>query len=474
VLPFADMSPEKDQDYFTDGIAEEIINALSKIQALRVASRSSAFAFKGKNQDIREVGEKLGVNTVLEGSVRKSGNRLRITAQLINVVDGYHLWSDRYDRQLEDVFAVQDEIADAIVKALRVVLSEGEKRAIEQARPENVQAYEYYLRGRQFVHQYREKSLQFARRMFQRAIEVDPGFAKAYAGLADCSSMLFNWWDAVEANLHQADSASKKALELAPELAEAHASRGFALTLSKRYAEAESEFETAIRLDPTLFEAYYFYARTCFEQGKLERAAELFEKAAEVRPEDFQALGLCSQVYSGLGRQAEADDARRRTVQRVEKHIELNPDDARALYFGAGDVGMLGNRTKALDWLERALAVDPDDSAVLYNVGCVYALLGEDDKALDCLQGALFHGYAHKAWIKHDSDLDSLRDHPRFQKLVATLYRSSGALSSHSAEMLSSGSAIIAIIPHDIWVGSLTNRTPRSWSIPQKWSSPGT
>jgi len=421
VLPFADMSPEKDQDYFTDGIAEEIINALSKIQALRVASRSSAFAFKGKNQDIREVGEKLGVNTVLEGSVRKSGNRLRITAQLINVVDGYHLWSDRYDRQLEDVFAVQDEIADAIVKALRVVLSEGEKRAIEQARPENVQAYEYYLRGRQFVHQYREKSLQFARRMFQRAIEVDPGFAKAYAGLADCSSMLFNWWDAVEANLHQADSASKKALELAPELAEAHASRGFALTLSKRYAEAESEFETAIRLDPTLFEAYYFYARTCFEQGKLERAAELFEKAAEVRPEDFQALGLCSQVYSGLGRQAEADDARRRTVQRVEKHIELNPDDARALYFGAGDVGMLGNRTKALDWLERALAVDPDDSAVLYNVGCVYALLGEDDKALDCLQGALFHGYAHKAWIKHDSDLDSLRDHPRFQKLVATL-----------------------------------------------------
>jgi tetratricopeptide (TPR) repeat protein len=386
-----------------------------------VASRSSAFAFKGKNQDIREVGEKLGVSTVLEGSVRKAGNRLRITAQLVNVADGYHLWSDRYDRQLEDVFAVQDEIAGAIVKALRVVLSEGEKRAIEQARPENVQAYEYYLRGRQFVHQYREKSLQFARRMFQRAIEVDPGFAKAYAGLADCSSMLFNWWDAVEANLHQADTASKKALELAPELAEAHASRGFALTLSKRYAEAESEFETAIRLDPTLFEAYYFYARTSFEQGKLQPAAELFEKAAEVRPEDFQALGLCSQVYSGLGRHAEADDARRRTVQRVEKHIELNPDDARALYFGAGDVGMLGNRTKALDWLERALAVDPDDSAVLYNVGCVYALLGEDDKALDCLQGALFHGYAHKAWIKHDSDLDSLRDHPRFQKLVATL-----------------------------------------------------
>jgi serine/threonine protein kinase/Flp pilus assembly protein TadD len=421
VLPFADLSPEKDQDYFTDGIAEEIINALTKIQALRVASRSSAFAFKGKNQDIREVGEKLGVSTVLEGSVRKAGNRIRITAQLVNVTDGYQLWSDRFDRQLEDVFAVQDEIAESIVKALRVVLSETEKRALEQARPENVQAYDYYLRGRQFVHQYREKSLQFARRMFQRAIEVDPNFARAYAGLADCSSMLYNWWDAVEANLNQAESASKKALELAPELAEAHASRGFALTLSKRYQEAEQEFETAIHLDPTLFEAYYFYARTCFEQGKLESAARLFEKAAEVRPEDFQALGLCSQVYEGLSRKDDANEARRRTVARAERHLELNPDDARALYFAAGDVGMLGNRPRAFEWLERALAVDPNDSAVLYNVGCVFSLLGEKDRALECLQGAVFHGYAHKEWMKHDSDLDGLRDDPRFLKLLANL-----------------------------------------------------
>ena len=418
VLPFADMSPEHDQEYFTDGIAEEIINALTKIQALRVASRSSAFAFKGKSQDIRDVGEKLGVSTVLEGSVRKAGNRLRITAQLINVADGYHIWSDRYDRQLEDVFAVQDEIAENIVKALRVVLSENEKRAIEQARPENIQAYDYYLRGRQFVHQYREKSLQFARRMFQRAIEVDPSFARAYAGLADINSMLYQWWDSSDSNLAQADDASRRALELAPELAEAHASRGFALTLRKLYPEAEQEFETAIRLDPTLFEAYYFYARTCFEQGKLEPAARWFEKAAEVRPEDFQAVALCSQAYTGLGRLKDAVEARRRCVERVEKHLELNPDDARALYFGAGGVGVLGDKKRATEWLERARAVDPEDSAVLYNVGCVYALIGEKEKALDCLEKAVFHGYGHKEWIKFDSDLDSLRDMPRFQKLL--------------------------------------------------------
>jgi serine/threonine protein kinase/Flp pilus assembly protein TadD len=421
VLPFTDMSPEKDQDYFTDGIAEEIINALSKIQTLRVASRSSAFAFKGKGLDIREVGEKLGVSTVLEGSVRKAGNRLRITAQLVNAADGYHLWSDRFDRELADVFAVQDEIADNIVKALRVVLSDNEKRAIEQARPENFQAYEYYLRGRQFVHQYREKSLQFARRMFQRAIEVDPNFARAYAGLADLSSMLYQWWDASDANLSQAETASRKALELAPDLAAAHASRGFAMTLKKQYPEAEQAFEVALKLDPMLFEAYYFYARTCFQQGKLEQAAKLFEKASEVRPEDFQAQALCSQVYAVLGRTADDETARRRTIEKVGKHLELNPDDARALYLGAGALAKEGNREKALRWLERARAVDPEDSAVLYNVGCVYALLGEADHALECLELAVVHGYGHKEWMANDSDLDSLRQLPRFDKLLASI-----------------------------------------------------
>jgi len=186
VLPFADMSPQRDQGYFCEGIAEEIINALSKIQALHVASRTSAFAFKDKNTDISDIGRKLKVGTVLEGSVRKAGDRLRVTAQLVNVANGYQLWTERYDRQLEDVFAIQDEIADAIVKALRVVLSPEEKRAIERAPTENVRAYEYYLRGRQYFHQFRRSGLQSARRMFERAIETDPKFALAHAGLADC------------------------------------------------------------------------------------------------------------------------------------------------------------------------------------------------------------------------------------------------------------------------------------------------
>ena len=175
VLPFANMSADVENEYFTDGMAEEIINALSKIQALRVASRTSSFAFKGKNEDIGEIGRKLKVSTVLEGSVRKMGNRLRITAQLVNVADGYHLWSERYDREMEDVFAIQDDISQAIVKALRVILSEGEKQQIEKARAVNVEAYDFYLRGKQYFHQHRRKSLDYARQMFNKAIEIDPG-----------------------------------------------------------------------------------------------------------------------------------------------------------------------------------------------------------------------------------------------------------------------------------------------------------
>ncbi|MBA3272176.1 MAG: protein kinase, partial [Acidobacteria bacterium] len=189
VLPFANMSADPDNEYFTDGMAEEIINALTKIQSLRVASRTSSFAFKAKNEDIGEIGRKLKVSTVLEGSVRKMGNRLRITAQLVNVADGYQLWSERYDREMEDVFEIQDDISQAIVKALRVILSEGEKKQIEKARVVNVQAYDFYLRGRQFFHQLRRKSLDYARQMFNKAIEIDPDYALAYAGVADCYSL---------------------------------------------------------------------------------------------------------------------------------------------------------------------------------------------------------------------------------------------------------------------------------------------
>ena len=421
VLPFVNMSADPENEYFTDGIAEEIINALTKIQALRVAARTSAFAFKGRNLDIRKVGEQLSVGTVLEGSVRKAGNRLRVTAQLVNVADGYHLWSERYDRELEDVFAIQDEIAGNIVRALRVVLSEQEKRAIEKAPTANVEAYDYYLRGRQFFHQFRRTSIQFARRMFERAIEVDPKYALAYAGVADCCSFLYMYWDGSRANLESAESASGKALELDAELAEAHASRGFAVSLSRRHAEARTEFETALRLNPKLYEAHYLYARACFQEGKLEEAVQHYTDAARVRPEDYQALLLMHGPLTRLGRRGDVEATLREGLRVAEKHLELNPDDARALYLGAGALVLLGERERGLEWTKRARAIDPEDPGVLYNVACSYAQLGQTDEAISCLQKAVQNGFGHREWLENDSDLDSLRNDPRFQTLLKKL-----------------------------------------------------
>jgi TolB-like protein/Flp pilus assembly protein TadD len=421
VLPFVNMSADPENEYFTDGVAEEIINALTKIQALRVAARTSSFAFKGKNEDIGDIGRKLKVATVLEGSVRKAGNRLRVTAQLVNVADGYHLWSERYDRQLEDVFEIQDEIAGNIVRALRVVLSDQEKRAIEKAPTENVQAYDYYLRGRQFFHQFRRTGIQFARRMFERAIEIDPNYALAYAGVADCCSFLYMYWDGSKANLESAESASRKALELAPELADARASRGFALTLRQQYAEARREFETAIRLNPKLYEAHYLYARACMQEGKLEEAVRHYEDASRARPEDYQALLLMQGPLKGLGRKGDADAAQRRGLQLAEKHLELNPDDARALYLGGGALVQIGERERGLEWARRAVAIDPEDPGVLYNVACVYAFLGQTDDALTLLEKSIRNGFGHREWLENDSDLDPLRGDSRFTTLLSKM-----------------------------------------------------
>jgi TolB-like protein/Flp pilus assembly protein TadD/tRNA A-37 threonylcarbamoyl transferase component Bud32 len=421
VLPFVNMSADPENEYFTDGIAEEIINALTKIQALRVASRTSAFAFKGKNEDIGEIGRKLKVATVLEGSVRKAGKKLRVTAQLVNVADGYHLWSERYDRELEDVFAIQDEISENIVKALRVVLSEDEKRAIEKAPTADVRAYDFYLRGRQFFHQFRRTGIQFARRMFERAIEIDPGYAQGYAGAADCCSVLYMYWDASRSNLEQADSYSQKALELNPEMPEAITSRALVLSLSQRYEEANANYERAIRLGPNLYEPHYFYGRALFQQGKHEAAVREYTEAARVRPEDYQAPLLMVQDLRSLGRTEEGSAAQRRGIALAERHLETNPEDIRALVLGASALMEQGKRDQALDWARRGLALDPEDSSQLYNVACCHALGGQKDEALALLDKAIRNGFGHREWLENDSDLASLRDDPRFQSLLARL-----------------------------------------------------
>ncbi|HEX2722218.1 MAG TPA: tetratricopeptide repeat protein [Gemmatimonadaceae bacterium] len=418
VMPFTNMSSDPEGDFFADGIADEIITALSKIKALKVSSRTSSFSFKGKNDDIREIGRRLQVGTILEGSVRKAGKRLRLTAQLVNAENNEQLWAERFDRELEDVFEIQDEIAQSIVAALRVVLSDDEKRAIEQVHTPNVEAYGFYLRGRQYFHQHRRKSHEYARQMFERAIELDPNYALAHAGVADCCSFLYQYFDASPGNLKRADAASLRALELAPGLAEAHASRGLAVSLSERFEEADREFEMAMRLDPKSFEAAYFYARSCIAQGRNADAAKWFERAIAVRPDDYATLALLANTYSTLGQPEKSIQASRKAYDTARKHLELTPDDPRALYMGAVSLTALGESEKAREWNRRALSMDPDDPSVLYNIACAFSIERQAAEAIEALQKALNHGFGHWKWIEHDPDLDPLRSEPGFLELL--------------------------------------------------------
>jgi serine/threonine protein kinase/Tfp pilus assembly protein PilF len=421
VLPFTNMSPDPEQEYFCEGIAEELINGLGRIRNLRVASRTSAFQFKGTQHDIREIGERLNVEKVVEGSVRKSGNQIRITAQLVNVADGYRLWSERYDRKLEDIFAIQDEIAESIVQALEVTLSPKERRAIQNVATRDVEAYDFYLRGRKSFWEFNHRSWTQARQMFERAIKLDPNYALAFAAIADCCSFTFMYADRSERERLLAEEASRTALQLDPDLAEAHASRGMVLSLGDSHDLAASHFEKAISLNPKLYEAYYFYGRASVAQGKYAKAAHLFEQAIEMRPEDYQAPLLLPQVYRSLHRYSDEAVVYRSGIEKARRHLELNPDDVRALYLCGGALARSENSEEGLRMVERAVALAPEEVGVLYNAACIYANLDRADESLRYLERAIRNGYNHLAWLDTDSDFDSLRQDPRFQALRKTV-----------------------------------------------------
>ncbi len=420
VLPFLDMSAARDQDYLCDGIADELINALTHIDGLRVSARSSSFQFKSSKADARAVGARLGVDSVLEGGVRKAGDRLRVTVQLVDVADGYQRWSHRFDGTIEDVFHIQDQIAERVATALRGLLSGREKDAMRRPGTEAA-AYEYYLRGRQQMHALSRTSAFTAKEMFDRAIEIDPNYAPAYAGLAQLQAWNYEWWGGGESAAQAADEASRKALELAPQLSESHTARAAALAQRGAYDEAAKEYEEAIRLNPNSFDAYYYYARSSFAAKKIEKSAELFERAGELRPEDFQAPCLLAQSLWMSGREDEARAANLEGIRRAERWLELDPNNLRALALGATALTHAGQADRAIEWMERAIAAAPDDPSIYFNAGCMYAKLNRKEEALACLEQCLARGFGKRDWIEQDPDYASIRDDPRFQAMMEKL-----------------------------------------------------
>ena len=417
VLPFADLSAERDQEHFSDGVAEEILNALTKVGGLHVPARTSCFAFRGASLDAREIGKRLGVETLLDGSIRKAGKRVRISVQLIDASNGYQLWSERFDREIEDIFAIQDEIARSVLESLGLALTEREKFRFLKPSTTNIEAYEFYLRGRKLYHKWTRQSVEFARQMFERAVRIDPRFAAAWAGLANAYVDLFRW-SREPRDLEDAQRASEHALKLNPNSAEAHVSVGQALAIQRRFSEAAIAFDRAIEEDPTLYEAYYLYGRAMFESGEVEKAVNMFQKAQSVRPDDYESRVLRAQALTELGRQDEARHANEDAVQSIEKHLELNPDEARAYSLGASVLIRLGETERSKQWTQQAMTLAPNDPLILYNAACNLAMLGESDRALDGLERALEAGVSVGDWIQHDPDFESLRSHPRFQAIV--------------------------------------------------------
>lgn len=423
VLPFANMSGDPEQDYFSDGITEDIITDLSKISSLFVVSRNTAFTFKGQNVEIEQVSNRLGVQFVLEGSIRKSNNRVRITAQLIDGRTNGHVWAERYDRNFEDIFELQDEISRSIVAALRLKMLPDEVANLAQKPTGNPEAYRYYLMGRDFFHRgHTKRYLKLARQIFAKALDIDPFYARAHAGLADCNSHLLDAGD-TSVSVDEIFQQGERALEIDPTLAEAHASKGLALHTAGRYDEADASFRRAVELKPDLFEAYLFWGRNHHNRGRFEEAARLFGRAVELKADDFRAPGLQAMCLQSLGRRDEAFAAARESLARAERVVAVRPDDADALAFGAGLLALLGETGRMKDWAERAAIIEPDDHYMQYNLACAFAVAGEPELALDRLERAVGPQSLKslKEFMLNDSDLDVLRQHPRYLALLSRL-----------------------------------------------------
>jgi adenylate cyclase len=415
VLPFDNMSGDSENEYFSDGIAEEILNLLAKLPALRVASRTSSFAFRGAQKTAKEIAAALDVDILLEGSVRKAGNRVRITMQLIDAEDDAHIWSEIYDRELTDIFDVQAEIAREVVAAITRGEA-GDIRVYEAT--DSPKAYDFYLRGRQKFHEYDRGNQHQAREMFHSAIEADPNYAKAWAGLANSSCLLYMWWEASEEHLRTADEASQRALDLGADLAESHTARGFTLSLLKDFDGAVVEFEQALKLDPLLWEAWYLYARACYAAGEMNKAADLFQQAAEVRPDDYQALSLAASAYLKIEEREKSHVCAREQIKRAEAHLALNPGDTRAWGLGACNLDEIGEHERGEEWINKMLKLAPDDVPVLHMAACFYGARGDIENAIQFLERRFKAGDAYLDWIDNDTDFDCVRNDPRFKAMI--------------------------------------------------------
>jgi serine/threonine protein kinase/Flp pilus assembly protein TadD len=415
VLYFENQSGEKEDEYFRDGITEDIVTELSKISQLEIFPRSEMLAFRDKHITALQVGQQLGAAYILEGSIRRSGSRVRITAQLVEVSTRHSVWAERYDRQLEDVFAIQEEIARSIAQALRITLTPQEEKTIARKPTENPLAYDFYLRGRSYT---RRLNMDYGLQMFEQAIQLDPNFALAHSGVAHLCGLIYEIREQNPKWIERGLAACDRATALAPDLPEVLVARARICYAQKKFDEAAMFAQRAIERKPDCEGSWNMLGRAYFASGRHQEAAALTERAIEANGDDYNTYVPYMLALERLGRKQEAAHARDRIRKVLRQQLELVPEDVRARILLACNLAYLGEAEESVRHLQTAVALRPNDGNTLYNAACTYGVLGKKAEALEVLKKAIASGYANLNWIAKDSDLDCLHDDPEFQKLV--------------------------------------------------------
>jgi serine/threonine protein kinase/Flp pilus assembly protein TadD len=415
VLYFENLSGAKEDEYFRDGMTEDVITELSKIRSLQIFPRATVLPFRDKLVTAAQVREQLNAAYVLSGSLRRAGSRLRINAQLVDTRTDFPLWAERYDREIRDIFEVQDEIARNIAQALRITLSPQEQKKIASRPTENLQAYDCFLRGRNYT---RRENLEFALQMFEQAVKLDPGFVMAHAGIANVCGMIFEFRRQEQQWLEKGIAACDRAATLDPQLPEVAVARARLFYMQKNFDEAIRCAKLAIERKPDCDGAYNILGRVYFASGRFEEAADIVERALEANGDDYNVHIPYTLSLERLGQMEVARHLRERHVHVLEQQLELAHDDVRARILLAVDLVALGRGDDAIRHLETAITLRPNDSSTLYNAACSYALLKDKPRALETLKKAIGAGYANMEWIGQDPDLQSLHDDPEFLRLV--------------------------------------------------------
>ncbi len=422
VLPFDNISPDPDSDYFADGLTEELISNLSRLKDIRLVPRTTSMRYKGTNKDIKTIGRELGTRYILAGSVRKFQENLRISVELIDVDNDAQLWAETYKGKLADVFDIQEQVSKQIVDMLMVKLTPSEKIVLTKRSTTNPEAFDLYLRARDFLYRRTKKSMSFAVQLFLKAIELDTRYAAAYAGLGEAYSSLYLDAERNATWLDKAIESSLKALMYDSSLSEAYAALGLAYYNKRSFDEAVTASQKAIELDPNNFLGYWILGRIYHATDQDNEAVKLFKKVVELNSDFYSVYGDLEIVYARLGEKDKYDETLHKALEVYEKYLSQHPDDSRGHMYFAVDLAQVGKKEEAKAEAAKALDLSPDDPLMLYNACCFYAQLGEKKMAIDALRSALSVGYANFEWLRRDTDLDPIRNEQEFIELIKGKY----------------------------------------------------